>query len=169
MKKGFIKALGEIVGKEITEEVAKEFQDEIDDFKKYLADNRFLENMPNLELESYELKVVNPGDIIKKDFKTKIEHDKVYGVFITHRVPTGGFANNPNSRLSIQVDRNYILAQGLFHYNLIEKTEALTVYEVAWRTDIDINTSDVAIEYRDGATTGTAYSAYVHFICQKRK
>lgn len=169
MKKGFIRALGEIVGKEITEEAAKEFQEEINDFKKYLADNRFIENMPNLELESYEIKVNNPGDIIKKDFKTKIEHNKVFGVFVTSRFPTGAPTNNPNSMLSVQVDRKYILAQGLFHYDLINKTEFLTVYEVAWRTDIDINTSDVSIEYHDGNSLVTAYSAYIHFICQKRK
>ena len=167
MKKGIVRTLGELFGKEVSEELAKEFQDEIDDFKKYLSDNKFIENMPNLELESYEIKIASNGQVIKKDFKTKIEHKKVLGVFVTHRVPTGGFANNRNSRLSIKVDRNFILAQGLFHYNLIEKTESLTIYEVAWRTDISINTSDVAVEYHDGSTVNTAYSAYVHFICQK--
>lgn len=166
-KRGIIKTLGELFGKEVSEELANEFQDEMDDFKKLLTENKFIENMPNLELESYEIPIKTVGGIVKKDFKTKIEHKKVLGVFITHRIPTGGFANNRNSRLSIKVDRNYVLAQGLFHYNLIEKTESLTVYEVAWRTNIDINTSDVAIEYHDGGTTGTAYSAYVHFICQK--
>lgn len=167
MKKGIVKTLGELFGKEVSEELAKEFQDEIDDFKKILTENKFIENMPNLELESYEIKIANAGQVVKKDFKTKIEHQKVLGVFVTHRIPTGGFSNNRNSRLSIKVDRNFVLAQGLFHYNLIEKTESLTIYEVAWRTNININTSDVSIEYHDGVTVNTAYSAYVHFICQK--
>lgn len=167
MKRGIIKTLGELFGKEVSEEMAKEFQDELDDLKKYLNDNRFLENMPNLELESFEIPIKTSGEIVKKDFKTKIEHKKVLGVFITHRTPTGGFSNNINSRLSLKVDRNYVLAQGLFHYNLIEKTESLTIYEVAWRTDININTSDVAIEYHDGGTVNSKYSAYIHFICQK--
>ncbi|MCF6183100.1 MAG: hypothetical protein L3J56_00495 [Bacteroidales bacterium] len=166
-KRGIIKTLGELFGKELSEELANEFQDEIDDFKKYLNNNKFIENIPNLELESYELKITSNGQIIKKDFKTKIEHKKVLGVFVTHRIPTNSYGNNRNSRLSIKVDRNFILAQGLFHYNLIEKTENLTIYEVAWRTDINVNTSDVNIEYHDGATVNTAYSAYVHFICQK--
>jgi hypothetical protein len=167
VKRGIIKTLGELFGKEVSEELANEFQDELDEFKKYMSENRFIENMPNLELESYEIPINSGGEIVKKDFKTKIEHKKVVGVFVTHRIPTGGFSHNRNSRLSIKVDRNYVLAQGLFHYNLIEKTENLTIYEVAWRTDININTSDVAVEYHDGDTVGTNYSAYVHFICRK--
>ncbi len=167
MKRGIVKTLGELFGKEVSEELAKEFQDEIDDLKKLLTENKFIENMPNLELESYEIKISSNGQVIKKDFKTKIEHKKILAVFVTHRIPTNSYGNNRNSRLSIKVDRNFILAQGLFHYNLIEKTESLTIYEVAWRTDININTSDVSIEYHDGNTVNTAYSAYVHFICQK--
>jgi len=163
-----LNALGSILGKEISEEVANEFQDEVDDFKKYLSDNRFIENIPNLELESYELKVSTPGQTLKKDFKTKIEHKKVSGVFVTHRTPTGGLMSNRNSMVGIQVDRNYVFTQGLFHYTLLEKTEGLTIYEVAWRTDIQILTSDVHIEYKDGNTVlADPYYVYVHFICLK--
>jgi len=165
--KGIVGFLGAIVGKEVSEELIHEFQDELDDIIQILKSNKGLEHIPNLELESYEMKVANDGDIVKGDFKTKIEHKKVLGIFITHRVASGGFANNPNSTLSIKVDRNFVLAQGLFHYNLIEKTPYLTVYEAAWRTDIKINTSDVTIEYRDGSTVGGNYSAFIHFICQK--
>ncbi len=117
MKKGFIKTLGEIVGKEITEEVAKEFQDEIDDFKKYLSENRFLENMPNLELETYEIEVTAPNQELTIQSKTKIEHKKILGVFLSFR----DAAANYDSRVSINVDRQFIVATGKFHFFLLEK------------------------------------------------
>lgn len=166
-KKGIIRFLGEIAGKEISEEIAKEFQDEINEIKELLKKDIGLENIPNLELETFEMKIGTANQVITKDFKTKIEHKKVLGVFLTHRVPTGGTAFNRNSRLAIQIDRNYVFNQGLFHYSLLEKTEALTIYETAWKTDINIDTSDVRIEYHDGGTVTPPYTFNVHFICQK--
>ncbi len=166
-RKGIIRFLGEIAGKEISEEMAKEFQDEIDEIKELLKKDIGIENFSNLELESYEMKVSSAGQILRKDFKTKIEHKKIMGMFLTHRVPTGGTSANRNSRLAIQVNRNFIFSQGLFHYTLLEKTEALTIYETAWRTDININNADIQIEYHDGSTVTPPYSVYVHLICQK--
>ncbi len=167
MKGRIIKILGEIVGKEISEEVQNEFQDEIDEFKELIKANKGLEDVPNLELESFELKVTSAGQKISKDFKTKIEHKKVLGVFTLFRNGDDNAGTNYDSKLSIQVDRNYIVADGMFHFVLIEKTNNYSVYEAAWRTDVKIDASDVHIEYADGNSVTVPYKVNVFFICEK--
>ena len=164
---GLIKKIADLMGKEISDDISEELEKELHEFKKIFKANRFLENIPNLELESYELPITVAGVTVSKEFKTKIEHKKVHGLFLTHRVASGGVSYNRNSRISIKIDRDFVFNQGLFHCILLEKTEGLTIYETAWRTDIDINVSDVAIEYSDGSTVTPPYSLYVHLICKK--
>lgn len=162
-KKGIIKTLGELFGKEVSEELAKEFQDEIDDFKKYLSENRFIENMPNLELETYEILVNNPNQEVVINSKTKIEHKRILGVFNSFRDSQANY----DSKVSIQIDRKYIVANGKFHFFLLEKKQGQSIYEAAFRTDVAIDTSDVNIVYKDGGVVSTPYRAYINFICQK--
>lgn len=163
----FFKKLGSILGKEITDDLAEEMEKELDEFKKMLDKNKFLENIPNLELESYELPITVAGASVTGNFKTKIEHKKVLGMFLTHRVASGAVDANRNALISVKIDRKYVFCQGLFHYTLLEKTDQLTIYEVAWRTDVDIDTSEVEVMYTDGSTVVVPYSLYVHFIMQK--
>ena len=164
-KKNIIQKLAGIVGKEISDDIADELEEELKEFKELVRTNQFLENIPNLELENYTLKVATSGSSISLDgLKTKIEHDKVLGIFT--------IADNANtnygSELSIQIDRKFVVTDGMFDFGLIKKGVDMNVYQSAWRTDIDINTSDVKILMKDSGRASVPYNVHVYFICRKR-
>jgi hypothetical protein len=166
--KGFFSKLAGMIGKELSEEVTLSLDKELDEFKQLIINNQFLETIPNLELETYEIPVTSAGQEVKITSKTKIEHEKVLAVFLTHRNSAGTLQANRNSKLSIQIDRKYVFTEGEFHYTLLEKSEGMTIYESSWRTNIRINNSDVEVKYTDGSTVTPPYSAYVHLICKKK-
>lgn len=166
--KSFFSKLAGLIGKEISEDISLELDRELNEFKQLIQNNQFLETIPNLELETFEIPITSAAQVVTLNSKTKIEHEKVLAVFLTHRNSAGTLQANRNSKLSIQIDRNYLFTVGEFHYTLLEKSEGMTIYESSWRTNIRINNSDVEIKYTDGSTVTPPYSAYVHLICKKK-
>jgi hypothetical protein len=165
-KKNFIQKLAGHLGKEISDDIAKELEDELREFKNLVLSNQFLENIPNLEIEHYELLVKTSGQTVNLDgLKTKIEHDKILGVFTI----SDNANSNYGSQVSVQIDRQFVIADGMFDIDLIKKGVDMSVYESAWRTDIDINTSDVKIIVQDSGRATVPYKMHVYFICRKRE
>jgi hypothetical protein len=121
---------------------------------------------PNLELEAFSIVVENAKDIVKINTKTKIEHDKVLGVFL---LINGGTISNYKSKLSVTINSQAIVSAEPFNAFVIEKTTAISVVESMWNVDRKINSSDVAIRYEDSGEIGTAYTATLYFVCSKRK
>lgn len=87
MGKGIVNFLGAIAGKEISKELINEFQDEFDEVIQALKDNKSLKNVPNLELEEFDISVSPQGES-EKVFKTKIEHKNVRAIFALSDTPT---------------------------------------------------------------------------------
>ncbi len=161
MKKGIVKSLEAMFGAKIPQELAEEFQEELDEIKEILKANKGIENIPNLEYELCEIDITSQY-VIDKDFKTKIEHDSIVGVFVLSELDS-----LYDSRMSIQVDRKFILAEGRFHFSLIEKVKGQSIAEAMYRTDIKIDTSDVHVSYLDPAYTSD-YKVSLVLICKKR-
>ncbi len=122
-------------------------------------------NEQNLELESYEIDVTSAGQLVPVNANTKIEHGKILGVFVSCR---GTASANYNSLFSVEVDNVRIISNDDIHFQLFEKTAYNNLIDVAWKTDIDISTSNVRILYKDGSNITPPYKAYVHFICRKK-
>lgn len=121
---------------------------------------------PNLELEAFEIVIPNANDIIKISTKTKIEHDKIIGIFL---LINGGTISNYSSKISIAINSESIVSSEPFNAFVIEKTTALSVFESMWVIDKEISSSDVAIKYEDSGEIGSGYTATLYFICSKKQ
>jgi len=152
--------IAELFGKEITEEMAKEFQDELDDFKSLIKANRGLEDMPNLEIETHSFNVPHISNVVELGVKTKIEHKKVVGVVLTKSTSHKG-------DIFLSINRQPIVSDDFFPSSLITRHTTLSVYESAWRLDFPIENSDLNIKYKNTESSFVPYDVYVHLICLK--
>lgn len=156
---GFIGKIANLFGKEISEDLAKEFQSELDEFKELIKANRGLGEIPNLEIETHSFNVPNQS-VIDLDFKTKIEHKRLLGIFITK-------TSSAESEIALSLNRKPIVADGYFPTALISKHYTLSVEETAWRLDFPIATTDFNVKFKDLAPAYAPYDVRVHLICEK--
>jgi len=120
---------------------------------------------PNLELESHKIVVPSANAVVRVDSKTKIEHKKIIGLFL---MLNGGTNANYNSKLSVSVDTKAIVSPQQFHAFIIEKTAALSIVEAMWHVDIEIQSSDIHIQYNDSGEIGSGYEATLYLVCEKK-
>lgn len=158
--KGFLGKIAELFGKEISEDMAKEFQDELDEFKKLIKANRGLEDIANLEIETHSFNVPHISNIVEVDVKTKIEHKKVVGVVLTKSTGHTG-------DILLSINRQPIVSDNFFPSGLITRHTSLSVYDSAWRLDFPIENSDLHIKYKNTQSSFAPHDVSVHLICVK--
>jgi len=157
---GFLGKIAELFGKEISEDMAKEFQNELDDFKKLIKANRGLEDIVNLEIETHSFHVPHISNLVEVDVKTKIEHKKVVAVVLTKTTAHSG-------DISLSINRQPIVSDDFFPSGLITRHTTLSVYDSAWRLDFPIQNSDFHIKYKNTQSSFSPYDVSVHLICVK--
>jgi len=138
----------------------------LNEIKQELQKQNF--NTPNLELEVFKIPVTTGGTLQSLDFKTKIEHNKVVGIFTALKGAADAASVNFGSQIRISIDSKPLVSNDMFQFFLLEKNNYSSISQVAWKTDFAIQSSDVKIEYKDGSNVNPPYTAYVYFICQKK-
>ncbi len=128
------------------------------------SDNLY--NEPKLEIETFKIDITTAGQTVSVTGQTKIEHGKVLGIFTSCR---GTADTNYNSVFKIEIDDKKIIADDYLQFHLFEKTAYNEIQGVAWKTDLKVDASRVAISYKDGSTLAVPYKAYVYLICRKKQ
>jgi len=127
------------------------------------------QNQSNLEIQSFPLTVSSAGQIVSSvSQRTKIEYKKIKGVAI---LSNGVFAaKDVQGSIAIELNKKRIISPDYFPKNALEITNSIAMYVAAHPVDIDINTSDVDITFKDEspALGFEAYKVIVMFLCEKR-
>jgi len=129
-----------------------------------------LENTENLELQIIKLDIASAGQIVKsQSVRSRAEHKKIKGLAILSK---GGYtAAEVQGLFTIKVDKNQIISDGEVPKFLFEVTHSKSLYENAYKCDVNISTSDIDIQYTDGSPSlgFSAYSVNFILICEKKK
>ena len=79
-------------------------------------------------------------------FTTKPEHRKIRGIFLSAE----GDADLSKCNIEIRINNRNVVSYNEMQASLIQKTKYLSIDDVAWQTDIDVDTSTIQVIFTNG-------------------
>lgn len=142
-------------------EVVHKYLQDIRDILNCQNGNSKIDNLPNLEIETYDIEVTSVKQYIDNiEEETKIEHKKIVGFFTSN-------ISDTNSQFRVEIAGKHIICDELIPIHLFEKNTNIGIKQAVWDLDIPVKSSRVKIHYRDSGFVPVPYTTNIHFICQK--
>ena len=116
----------------------------------------------NLEYEVIEIDVPTANSTVSIPKTTRVEHKKVVGLFIF----SPNFADY-KSTMHLSIGQKDVMGSDKIAVNIHSKDDYLSVNDVAFKTDIDVNNSPIKVDYYDGGAITTPYTIFLYLICVK--